>query len=221
MKSARTIFFTALIFSIAFFSSCGKKKEVIRSGVVEFMGDKWNEEFYIDHDSAFVEYRYPGTGELFYYARAASQKEMNDSTFSAVYYYRNGKIHASFSKEKKIPCGTWIENFESGAKGSSTEFKNGSMVSITTWWENGKVHVESHTEADGRMLHNEFYENGNPSQQLMMDSTWKGSCVNFFRNGKKQSEGNSMMGSPAGIWHRWDSLGNALRDTLYGLPELK
>ncbi|MBI3511782.1 MAG: hypothetical protein HY064_14065 [Bacteroidetes bacterium] len=211
---------TAFCFLLPVFS-CGKKKHIISQGTTEYLGEKWKQEYYTDHDSAFEEYRYIENGQLFMFKKAASEKEMNDSTYSSVFWYRTMKVMETRSYEKKIPTDTWMDYYRSGKKRSQQKFENGKLITLTQWYENGNTDIESHSAPDGKMVRNEFFENGNPEQQLNIDSIGNGTCANFFSNGKKQSEGNVVNKSAIGIWHRWDSLGNSLPDTLCGISQFQ
>jgi antitoxin component YwqK of YwqJK toxin-antitoxin module len=211
--------FLLLVFFLSALVSCGKKKEIITHGT-----ESWPEnnvefitEVYLDHDSAFNTWTDKNSGRLFLIKKSASLQDLKDSTYTAVFYYDNGNILAIRSFNKKIPSGNWEKNYPDGKKKSLSKYKDGKLVEITAWWENGNVNIEMKSDKNGKMMHHEFFENGNLAQQLEIDSTGSGSCVNYYPNGKKKIEGSVYRKNPSGIWKMYDTLGNLRQDTLFGI----
>ncbi|HET6991038.1 MAG TPA: hypothetical protein VFJ43_06930 [Bacteroidia bacterium] len=210
----RNFFFLLLIPFLII--SCGKKRKILAQGTESWPQDsvEFATQLYLDHDSAFYTWTDKSTGRLFLIEKSASLQDLKDSTYSAFYYHENGNLMKVKSYDKKIP-GNGMEYYPDKKKKSESRFQNGNLVEYTSWWETGKVNIETKYLEGGKIIHNEYFENGNSAQQLEVDSLWSGTCVNFYENGKKKGEGTIFHKNPSGIWKMYDSLGNPKQDTFF------
>jgi antitoxin component YwqK of YwqJK toxin-antitoxin module len=200
--------------------SCGKKKRK----VIEYGTESWPQdsvefitELYVDHDSAFNTWTDKKTGKLFYVEKSASLQDLKDSTYSGTFYFDDGSVLATKFLRKRARIGNWEKFYPGKKKRSLSKYKDGKLIELTDWWENGNVNVEIRYSENGKMIHEEFFENGNPAQKLEIDSVGTGTCINYYSNGKKRGEGNVFRKNPSGIWKMYDTLGNLKQDTLFGI----
>ncbi|MGL4599112.1 MAG: toxin-antitoxin system YwqK family antitoxin [Bacteroidia bacterium] len=209
----RFLFFCCLL---ALLVSCSGKPSPIRSGqIVDTDGRPvvWTQ--YVINDSFIEEGMYNGKMRWWKYAK--TQKEFDDSTFYQVDFFENGVVRMNKHFKNGIPDKIWRQYFETGKTKSITHIESGKALDYKAYNEEGNLVVRAAYTREKIMERSEFYPDGKPFQQMSTDSTGAGRCTTYHANGKPSAEGNLMRYAPGGIWNRWDSLGNALPDTLYKL----
>jgi antitoxin component YwqK of YwqJK toxin-antitoxin module len=213
MRSLRNFL---LLFILLELLSCGKRKQIIDGGTLN--GMRW--EMYLDNDSC---YRAWYNGNIVVKMDVApTEKDMRDSTFVEKGFYATGRPeelkHFLHGKDH----GEWKTWFDTGELQTRSVSENGALVEYVSYYRNGHARVEGTSHPGKPAVRTEYFENGNPDQEFVLDSVGHGHCKKYFPNGKLKTEGDVYYYSQAtGFWKRWDSLGNALTDTLYGLPKVK
>lgn len=172
-------------------------------------------EVFTENDTCF-KYFYDN-GNIVAIANAANAADLKDSTFSEKDFSLTGKLIQLKSFLHGKPEGEWTSFYPNGKKKSVSKTRNGLLLEYQAWYDNGQVQVNGTRLDNGKMQRREFFKNGNTSQAFEVDSAGTGYCSYYFMNGKKREEGNLYNFSPIGIWKRFDSLGNAKRDTLLGV----
>lgn len=200
--------------------SCGRKREVIKSGTESWPQDglEFITELYIEHDSAFNAWTDKKTGRLAYIQKAASLEELNDSTYSLTkYFISSGKIRAQKQYILKKPAGSWKTFYASGEIESESVYENGLLKSYESRYENGTMKIKGELLPDSTFRHREYFENGVPLKEMVTDKTGKGSCTSYYRSGKIRETGPVADFNPFGIWKIYDTLGNVKQNTLFGI----
>ncbi len=214
----KTSFALFLILAIATVS-CEKRKPILREGDfvdVDSAVLHWKE--YIDRDTFFREVSLKGV--IVNIAKSKTEQEFRDSTFTETDFFGNGKPRALRSFANGEQQGVWKSWYEKGNTKSSSLVVNGVLRDYFSYYENGTAAVTASRLPDGTMSRTERWQNGNLKEEFKTDSTGAGSCMNYHENGKKSASGNLLHFAPDSVWQRWDSLGQPMSDTAYGIAPL-
>lgn len=203
-----------------FLCSCERRQQIINQG--DYVDSDstvlhWKE--YLDRDSFFREVTLRGV--IVNIARSKTEQEFRDSTFAETDFYGNGKPKALRNFKQGQQTGVWKSWYEDGKTKSSSLVVEGVLRDYFSYYDNGSIAVTASRAPDGTMTRTERWMNGNLKEEFTTDSLGNGSCTNYFPNGKKSASGNLSMFGPDSTWQRWDSLGNPMSDTTYGIPGLK
>lgn len=211
-------YFLPILFLLTIIS-CGKKKQVLATGVIEENGYTYATwEKFIDHDSAFVVFTDAASGKINRIQKAENEVALSDSTYTMEFFFiPSGKLMTVQKYKQKKPDGKWPSFFENGKMAGETVFENGLMQHYTMWFENGNVQTKGELLADSTFRHREYFESGLPKKEMTADKTGKGHCTYFYLNGKTRETGPVMNFNPCGIWKIYDTLGNLKHDTVFGL----
>ena len=211
-----------ILLTIITFSSCSKKKEVIKTGTFKDMnGVLLAYEMYSERDTFFRSISDPRNGMLYSIQRASTQKEIEDSSFSETVYSGSGKIVQTKSFLNKRPAGIWNVWNEKGVQTSYTKIENGNAIEYKAWFDDGRMRIEGKKNSDDTLLRREYFSNGKPDREFWIDSLGNGRCNLYFPNGKMREKGPLWQYAPSGIWNRFDSLGNTRSDTVYGMKPIE
>lgn len=197
--------------------SCGKKRVITSQGNMILNEKQVHWEIFEEHDTCFKVIT--ASSAIVAILSAPTESHLKDSSFSETDYFANGNILQVKSYLHGKPDGEWTIYYPNKKKKSLSKTKNGVLYEYRAWYENGQTQVNGSRTDAGRMKRREFFKNGKTSQEFDTDSLGNGTCISFFANGKKESEGNLFRFSPVGIWKRYDSLGKAMSDSLYGFDE--
>lgn len=214
----REILLLSVIVFITF--ACNPRENIINEGDyidADSTVLHWKE--YIDRDSFFREVTLRGT--IVNLARAKNEQEFRDSTFSETDYWGSGQPKATRSFKQGEQTGIWKSWYEDGKAKSSSLVDNGVLRNYFSYYDNGAIAVTASRQPDGTMSRTERWRNGNLKEEFTTDSLGYGTCVNYHPNGKKSAMGNLVRFAPDSTWQRWDSLGNQLADTTYGIPFIR
>lgn len=205
-----------VLFLLLIFTSCNKKKEVLKTGTFkDANGISLAYEIYTERDSFFRTISNPASGMLYSIQQAATQKEIEDSSFAETVYSETGKIVQTKSFLNAKPAGEWTVWNESGIKTSFTRIEHGRAIAYQSWYDDGTLRVEGKKEGKDSMARREFFSNGNPDREFWIDSLGNGRCIIYFPNGKIREKGTLSHYGPTGTWNRFDSVGNVKTDTVY------
>lgn len=202
------------------FSSCERRQQIINQGDyidADSTVLHWKE--YIDRDSFFREVTHNGI--IVNIARTKTEQEFRDSTFTETDFYGPGKPKATRAFKQGKQSGIWKSWYEDGKTKSSSLVVDGVLRDYFSYYDNGAIAVTASRQPDGIMMRTERWMNGNLKEEFTTDSLGYGKCVDYYPNGKKSAAGNLARFSPDSTWQRWDSLGNPLSDTTYGITGLK
>ena len=197
-------------------TSCERRQQILHEGDfvdVDSTVLHWKE--YIDRDSFFREVSLRGI--IVNVARAKTEAEFRDSTFSETDFFGNGKSKALRNFENGEQQGVWKSWYENGTSKSSSVVVNGILRDYLSYYDNGGSAVTASRMPDGTMSRIERWQNGNLKEEFRTDSTGKGTCTNYHENGKKSAAGKLLNFAPDSIWQRWDSIGQPFTDTTYGV----
>ena len=198
--------------------SCGKKKshhEVLSSGFMILDGDSITEELYRERDSVFHAFYRQPSNRLFIMKKAATQQELNDSTYKEEVYFASGRIREVRRYRNRRPEGKWTMYYENGRLQSTSEFSGQFLQRYESFYENGAPWKTSVRSADGTMTRSELFMNGNLSQRFVLDTAGNGSSVIYFMEGDTAEAGKLRNGKKSGIWRVYDQRKKQLHDTLY------
>lgn len=215
----RTFAHLFVILAVAL-SSCERRRQVINEGDyidADSTVLHWKE--YLDRDSFFREVTLRGA--IINIARTKTEQDFRDSTFTETDFYGNGQPRALRSFENGKQNGVWVSWYEDGKKKSSSIVVNGVLRDYFSYYDNGAIAVTASRQQDGTMTRTERWKNGNLKEEFTTDSLGYGKCVDYHPNGKKSGAGNLARFAPDSTWQRWDSLGNTMTDTTYGISGLE
>lgn len=209
-----------MLFLITSFSACNPRQNVINEG--DYIGADsttlhWKE--YIDRDSFFREVTLQGI--IVNLARAKSEQDFRDSTFSETDFWGPGKPKSTRTFKQGQQTGIWKSWYEDGKAKSSSLVDNGVLRDYFSYYDNGAIAVTASRQPDGTMNRTERWNNGNLKEEFTTDSLGNGKCTNYHPNGKKSTAGKLIHFAPDSTWQRWDSLGIQLSDTIYGIAPLE
>lgn len=204
-----------IILVVMLLSSCERRQQIINEGDyvdVDSTVLHWKE--YLDRDSFFREVTLRGV--IINIARAESEQQFRDSTFSESDFYGNGKQKALRTFKQGRQSGVWKSWYEDGRPKSSSLVTDGVLRDYFSYYDNGAIAVTASKQPDGIMSRTERWRNGNLKEEFLTDSLGNGKCINYHPNGLKSDSGRLFLFAPFDTWKRWDSLGNPLTDTTYG-----
>lgn len=200
------------------FASCERRAQVINEG--DYIDSDsvtvlhWKE--YLDRDSFFREVTLRGV--IVNIARSQTEKEFRDSSFTETDYFVNGNPKALRTFRNGTQTGVWKSWYEDGKAKSSSMVIDGDLRDYFSYYDNGSIAVTASKQPDGMMSRAERWRNGNLKEEFLTDSLGNGKCTNYYENGKKSQSGPLLRFSPFDVWQRWDTLGNPIADTTYGVP---
>lgn len=210
----KKLFFILPVLLLVF--SCERKRESVSSGIFKDQnGIDLHFEIYTERDSFFRSISDPRNGQLYSIQRAATLAEIEDSSFTETVFSPGRKIIQLKSFLLARPAGEWHVWNEQGVKTSYTRIQNGRAIEYRSWFDDGKLRVEGKVDDSDSLARSEYFSNGNPDRIFRVDSLGNGNCRVYFLNGKPREEGALRFYGPSGTWKRFDSLGNALADTVY------
>lgn len=210
--------FPVIAFLLLTLLSCGEKKnqrEVLSQGFMILEGDTVTEELYRERDSVFHAFYRRPSNRLFMMEKAATQQELNDSTFREEVYYASGRIREVRHYRHRFPEGKWTMFYETGKLKSTSEFSGKFLQRYESFYENGAPWKTSVRSPDGTMTRTELFMNGKTSQQFILDTAGNGSSVIYFIEGDTAEAGKLRHGKKSGIWRVYDERRKQLRDTLF------
>lgn len=199
---------------ILLFVSCERRQQILHEG--SSVADdssivQWKE--FLDHDTFVREVR--SQGKIILLAKASSEEDFRDSTFSETSFFADGKPMALriFSQGKQN--GVWMSWYQSGKTKSKSVVDHGILRDYLSYYEDGTIAVTGSRSPNGIMSRTERWRNGNLKETFTTDTAGNGKCTNYFENGRKSTEGRLSNFVQSGTWSRWDSTGNMLSDTSY------